>query len=166
MPLFETGKVDLPNGEWAEIRELSVGELKEADQKGTEAIAGLMKLLPDTVVEKQLEQQQAEARGKVMDRIIRFEGYDPETLLKYGLTGWSFDEPCDDAHKKQLSARKGEIIARAIFELSVLDSGEVKRSSLRPVGDESSPNSDEPTTSIPQEASSALSSTAKSPADS
>ena len=26
MPLFDTAKVDLPDGEWAEIKELSVGE--------------------------------------------------------------------------------------------------------------------------------------------
>lgn len=162
MPLFDTKRIDLFENEWAEIRELSVDELKEADTKGTEEVVKLMKIMPEKIVERQLEQQ----REVVMERIIRYEGYDPGTLIRYGLTGWSFDEPCDTEHVAKLSARRGEIVARAVFELSVIPSGEVKGSSLSLVGGESEEDSSTPTTSTKQEEPSEPQSMVPSPTDS
>ncbi len=175
MPLFETKRVDLPNEEWVDIRELSVGELKLADTKGTEAVVSLMNLLPDNIVEKQMEQQ----RDTAVERIIRYDGYDPETLLRYGVINWSFPEPCmpqrlaadvadaiPEGSDHQMGAQKGEVVARAIFELSVIPSGEVGGSSMKLVEAASQDNSDEPTTSIEQEAASVSPSSTPVPTDS
>ena len=162
MPLFETGKVELPNGEWVEIRELSVGQLKAADKVGTEDAVSLMNLLPEKMVDKWTEKQ----RELSMERVIRYEGYDPETLLRFGVTSWSFEEPCDDENKANLGDKKGEIVARAIFELSVISAGEVVDSPLRLVGDESQDASQVPTPSIESEEPSASPSTSPRPIDS
>lgn len=142
MPLFETKRIQLGD-EWADVRELSVGQLKDADDKGTESAANLMRLLPERVVESALEKQ----RETAMERIIRYEGYDPETLIQHGIVAWSFEEPCDKENKSQLSARIGEILARAIFELSVIPSGEVVGSSGKSVEVESRPSLTVPTPS-------------------
>jgi hypothetical protein len=129
MALFDTSTVEFPDDGKVDIRELSVGQLREADQKGTEDMAALLKSLPDRIIDKTLERQRDEA----VERLQRFEGYDPDTLLRYGITGWSYEEPCDDANKTQLGARKGDVVARAIFDLSVIPEGK---------GAASSPNSD------------------------
>jgi hypothetical protein len=139
MPLFDTAKVTLDNDEWVEIKELSVGELREADQVGTEIAASMMKLLPEKVVEAELNKQ----REQTLDRIIRYEGYDPETLIKYGILSWSYKEECTKENRALLSAKRGEIVGRAIFELSVIPTGEVVRSSLKPNGAESQEDSPE-----------------------
>ncbi len=162
MPLFETKKITLPGDGWAEVRELSIGELKEADAKGTEAAVALMKALPEKIVEAQMERQ----RDFAVERVIRYEGYDPETLIRYGLTGWSFEEPCDEEHVQRLGARQGEIVARAIFELSVIPSGEVGGSGSRSHGDVSQNNLPEPTSSILPEGASELVTTPEPPAGS
>ena len=130
MPLFETKRVELPGDkdEWVDIRELSVDELQEADAIGTESATKLMSMLPATLVETQLEK----GRNDPTEQVVRYEGFDPATLLKYGLTGWSFEEPFNDENRGKLSAKHGDVIARAIFELSVIPSGEVKASSLKP----------------------------------
>lgn len=160
MPLFETGRVELPDGETVDIRELSVEELHEADAKGTEAAATLMNLLPEKLIETQMDKN----RDMAMERMIRYEGYDPITLLKYGMTGWSYKEPFDEEHRKTLGAQRGETIARAIFELSVIPSGEASASSLKSGEDGSSGNNaDKPTTSTGREASSPLPITGQPP---
>ncbi len=143
MALFETDRVDLPNGQWAKVKELSVGELREADQKGTEVAAAMMRLLPEKIVESQMQK----SRENALERIIRYEGYDPETLLKYGIIEWSFEEPCDHEHIAKLGAHHGEILGRRIFELSIFPVGEVEGSSRKLNGDTSSLSSGERTTS-------------------
>ena len=148
MALYDTDRVDLPKGQWAKVKELSVGELREADQKGTEVAAAMMRLLPERVVESQMQQSQAQA----LDRVIRYEGYDPETLLKYGVLEWSFEEPCDPEHIAKLGNQNGEILGRRIFELSILPVGEVESSSQKLNGDESPHDSPELTPSTLSEA--------------
>ncbi len=143
MPLFETDRVELPKGQWATVKEMSVGELREADQKGTEVAAAMMRLLPEKIVESQMQK----SRENALERIIRYEGYDPETLLKYGIIEWSFEEECTHENIAKLGAQLGEIIGRRIFELSVLPSGEVGASSPSVNGDASSLASGEPMTS-------------------
>ena len=162
MPLFETKRVELPGEAWADIRELSVPELQEADRKGTESAVALMDMLPEKIVEAQMERQ----RDQAMERIIRYEGYDPATLIQYGLTDWSFDEDCDEEHRNQLGAKNGEIVARAVFELSVIPSGEVVDSSLRSLEGASQVNSAEPIPLITPEASLASPTTTEPLADS
>lgn len=141
MPLFETKRVDLPSGDWVDVRELSVGELREADRKGTEEAAAIMRVMPD----KFLDNAMAERAQQNAERLIRYEGYDPVTLIKHGITGWSFEEECNDESKGRLSATQGEIVARAIFEMSVLLSGEGLGSSTNYDGAESPRELREPT---------------------
>ena len=150
MALYDTDRVDLPKGQWAKVKELSVGELREADQKGTEVAAAMMRLLPEKIVESQMQK----SRENALERIIRYEGYDPETLLKYGILEWSFEEPCDEEHIAKLGAHHGEILGRRIFELSIFPVGEVEGSLQKSNGAESSRPSLEPTTSgSPEEVS-------------
>ena len=111
-----------------------------------------MGLLPEKVVSDQLAKSRMEG---AQERIVRYEGYDPATLIKYGVLSWSFDEECNDESKSRLSAKLGETIGRAIFELSVIQSGEVGDSSLRSNGAESQDASLEPTPSIVSEEPSA-----------
>ncbi len=127
MPLYDTATVELPGGNTVKIKELSVGELREADQRGTEIAASMMKLIPEAVLTAQMARQEETA----LDRVIRYEGFDPETLIKYGILSWDFEEECTDANKAILSAKRGEVVGRAIFELSVIPSGEVVASSLK-----------------------------------
>lgn len=148
MALYDTAEVRLPSGETVQIKELSVGELREADQRGTEIAASMMKLLPESVIEKQMSAQ----RETALDRVIRYEGYDPETLIRYGIVSWSFEEECSDENKAVLSAKKGEVVGRAIFELSVITTGEVVASSLKLNGEESQEDSSVPMDSITSEA--------------
>ena len=163
MPLFETGRVELPDDKHVDIRELSVEELQEADAKGTEAAATLMGLLPEKLVENQMNRN----RDMAMERMIRYEGYDPVTLLRYGMTGWSFKDDFTDENRAKLSAKQGEVVARAIFDLSVIPQGEVSASSLKSGTDESSGGSvSKPTTSTEREASSHLATIGQPPADS
>ena len=148
MALYDTDRVDLPKGQWAKVKELSVGELREADQKGTEVAAAMMRLLPEKVVESQMQQSQESA----LDRVIRYEGYDPETLLKYGVLEWSFEEECNHENIAKLGNQNGEILGRRIFELSILPVGEVESSSQKLNGDESPHDLPEPTPSTLSEA--------------
>lgn len=143
MPLFDTGTVEIGEDK-IEIRELSVPQLREADQAGTEAMVRLMSLLPEKVVSDVMDKQRAQA----VERIVRFEGYDPEVLLRYGITGWSFDEECTvETRVNSLGAKKGEQIARAIFELSVLDEVKVVTSSTEPSEAKSLPGEHEDSSS-------------------
>lgn len=151
MALFETKRVTLSEEAWADIRELSVTELQEADEAGTATAARLMAMLPEKFVEGQMDK----SRETATEQVVRYEGYDPMTLLKYGMTGWSFEEPFDEEHRNNLSARYGEVIAKAIFELSVIPSGEAKASSLKSAEAESLGVSDGSTPSTAQEATSA-----------
>ena len=148
MALYDTDRVDLPKGQWAKVKELSVGELREADQKGTEVAAAMMRLLPESVVESQMQQSKEQA----IDRVIRYEGYDPETLLKYGVLEWSFEEECNQENIAKLGNQNGEILGRRIFELSILPVGEVEGSSQKLNGDESPHDLPEPMPSTLSEA--------------
>ena len=155
MALFETDRVRFgedkdgvevldDTSEWVDVRELSVPHLREADRKGTEEMVALMGLLPEAIVNKQMEQQ----RTAIEERITRYEGFDPELMLKYGVTGWSFDEECTPENVVSLlGARKGELVARRIFELSVLQAGEVGSSSMQSKQVESPKALPEPTDS-------------------
>lgn len=125
MPLYQTKEIELPGGEQVTIRELSVGQLREADRKGTEEAVRLMAMMPEKIVESQLANQ----RDRQMERIVRYEGYDPESLLRYGIIAWTFSEELTPENIAALGAQTGEVIARAIFELSVLSEGEAASSS-------------------------------------
>ena len=77
-------------------------------------------------------------------------------LLQHGITAWSYDEECTEKTRvTQLGAKKGEIIARRILELSVLPEGEVKSSSTLSPMVESPPVRLEPTPSTKSEGDSA-----------
>ena len=87
------------------------------------------------------------SRENALERIIRYEGYDPETLLKYGIIEWGFEEECSQENIAKLGAHHGEILGRRIFELSIFPVGEVEGSLQKSNGAESSRPSLEPTTS-------------------
>ena len=89
MPLYEKSTVQLPGGDTVEIRELSVEQLREADAVGTENVTKQMNMLPKGIIDAEIERQKAE--GTTGEQEKKYEGHDQATLLRYGVTGWSFE---------------------------------------------------------------------------
>ncbi len=154
MALFERETVQLPGGESVEIRELSVEQLREADVIGTENITKQMDMMPQDIIDEQVRVMQAKAaeEGTKGEQEKRYEGHDQATLLQYGVLGWNFETPFSPEATKEMGYRKADIVARAIFKLTVPEAGESDASSTKSAGDASSPRSTEPTTSDEQEA--------------
>ncbi|KKN32159.1 hypothetical protein LCGC14_0816560 [marine sediment metagenome] len=155
MPLYETETVRLEskdsdgNDEWVKVREIGVEQLREADAAGTVHVTDQMRMLPEKLVEDEIAKQKAEG---TKEREQRFEAYDPATLLKYGVMAWSFKEgdapiPCDAEHITDMGNKLGDKCARAIYALTVRDSGEGSSSSTKSRGAVSQPPSSERTTS-------------------
>lgn len=154
MPLYEKSTVQLPNDERVDIRELSVEQLREADAVGTENVTNQMNMLPAGIIDAEVERQKAESlkKGTQGEQEKRYEGHDQATLLNYGVTGWSFETPFSLEAVGNMGARKADIVARAIFALSVPEAGESVASSTKSAEDASAVPSSEPTTSDEQEA--------------
>lgn len=131
MPLFKTDTITV-DSETYNIRELSVGQMQEAREAGMDKASRVMAALPPAVVEMELNRQRDDETSSA-----RYEAHDPSVLLKYGLIGWSHEEPCNDETKLALGAVAGHQVARAIFELSSVAEGEAKGSTMRPVADAS-----------------------------
>ncbi len=150
MPLYEKATVDLPNGERVDIRELSVEQLREADAVGTENVTNQMNMLPKGIIDNEIERQKAE--GSKGEQEKKYEGHDQGTLLRYGVTGWSFETEFSEKAVANMGARKADIVARAIFALAVPDAGESDASNTKSAEDELEAPSSEPTTSDGAEA--------------
>lgn len=150
MPLYEKATVQLPGGDKVEIRELSVEQLREADAEGTKRITAQMDLMPQQIIDEQIDRMKRE--GTKGEQEKRYEGHDQGLLLKHGVTGWSFETPFSEEAVANLGARKADIVARAIFKLSVPEAGESDASSTKSAEDELAAPSTEPTTSDVPEA--------------
>ncbi len=151
MPLYERETVQLPKGETVDIRELSVEQLREADAVGTENVTAQMNMLPQGIIDEQIEQQKAE--GSKGEQEKQYGGHDPAIMLRYGVTGWSFEGvEFNEENVANMGARKADIVARAIFALSVPEAGESDASSTKSPEDESEQPSSEPTSSDAPEA--------------
>ena len=150
MPLYEKATVQLPGGDTVEIRELSVEQLREADAVGTENVTKQMNMLPKGIIDAEIERQKAE--GTKGEQEKKYEGHDQATLLRYGVTGWSFETEFSEKAVSNMGARKADTVARAIFSLAVPDAGESDASNTKSVVAESGETSSEPTTSDEAEA--------------
>ena len=51
-----------------------------------------------------------------------------DVLIRYGLVGWTYPEPCDDEHKALLDVRCRDWIAGVITEMNVISEGEARAS--------------------------------------
>ena len=114
----EIERVEIPHedGQWVELRALSGAELDEAERRNTRRV---------------LEMVQGVDLGSIPttgqdpdERERRRAAYEPETLIRHALVGWSYAEPCDDEHKALLDAPTRAWLVEAILERNVrLESG-------------------------------------------
>jgi len=182
------------------IRKLTYAEREEARLRGTELKVKVLKFLPAAVMRceecggmgdhtelcrfQQLcpecggmgdHEESCGRRRPEIDRIRRFSGYDPDTLVKFGLVGWSYDlncplprcdhlnsatgvdDPaCCDGLKLLMDAATVEDIAMAIFDRNVRTLGEGSgsggsSSGAAKIASPSPENLPEPTSSLPAE---------------
>lgn len=154
MTLFNKEQVELPDGHVVTVRELSLGQLQEADLRQTESLGRLMRALPEKIVENEMERSRIEQQAnRSRQRLMEYQGYDADTLLEYGIVSWDYDEPCDAGNKKAIGGTKGEQLARRIFELSVIPEGEGAPSSANSNGAASREELPAPIASLPREGS-------------
>lgn len=88
--------------QWVMLKKLTGSQMDEADQVNT---ASVMKRLAPVM--KELDQVQAQAQADAQDKTdikVRRAGYDPNTLIKYAVTGWSYPEEPDDNPADMLDA--------------------------------------------------------------
>jgi hypothetical protein len=114
----KTQRRDVPHeeGAWVEFRTLSGAELDEADDRmtekfveryGKETLLGLGQQSAGlTITQEMLDQQQQNK-------------YDKETLIRYGVSGCSECDPCDEAAKGSFDAQTREWAVSVILEMNV-----------------------------------------------
>lgn len=106
----QTERRDVPHEEgWFEFRTLSGRELDEAEAVLTRRTMDMVKGMDLTALRSNAAAQQTETR----------DSYDKDTLIKYGVTAWSLDVPCDDANKAMLDAQTRNWAAGVIVEMNV-----------------------------------------------
>jgi hypothetical protein len=120
-----------------EFRTLSGRELDEAQEVATQKSLQSFKALGAELIAA-IQQQQRETTAKAAD------SYDADTLIRYGLVGWSYDEPCNEEEKGRLDGRCRDWAAAQIIEMNTIPEGEGQGSADRSSGGKSPPSSGEP----------------------
>ena len=120
-----------------EFRTLSGRELDEAQEAATNKALQSFKALGAELIAA-IQQQQRETAVKAAD------SYDADTLIRYGLVAWSYDEPCNEEEKARLDAQTRDWAAAQIIEMNTIPEGEGQGSVERLNGAKSRPSSGEP----------------------
>ena len=94
------------------LRKLSYSQCEEAEEVKREKALGIMKSLQGIELPQSTPDSMAEARNPANK-------YDRATVLKYGITAWSYDAPCDEANKADLDESTASWLFSAIIVHSV-----------------------------------------------
>ena len=145
----KTERRDIPGepGEWMEFRQLTGGELDEAEAVQTHRSLSMVKGL-DPAAMSAIRTDPGVPVVAVPDPAA---AYDKDTLVQYGVVAWSYSEPCDAEHKRLLEAATRDWAASAIVEMNVRPPGSASGSNGSSPPDESAPNSESLTGSTPAE---------------
>lgn len=108
-----TERRDVPHepGQWIEFRTLSGRQLDEAEEAQTRRAVKLVEGIDMSAVRAAADNQRTEGQQR--------DSYDKDTLIKYGVVGWSLDEPCDEVHKLSLDAQTRDWAVSVILEMNV-----------------------------------------------
>lgn len=122
----KTERRDIPHepGAWLEFRRLTGAELDEADAKGTERAMSFSTRLPAETVGRLMDRQQEADLTPEQQEERDFGGYDKDTLVRYGVVGWSYDEPCNDETKARLDAATRDWAALQVYRMNRRPEGE------------------------------------------
>lgn len=104
-------------GAWIEFRELSGREMDEADRENTKASFLLFKDIDPAALKAAREGQQTAAADPR-------DGYDKDTLCKYGIVAWSYEEPCLPASVEKLDAQTRDWASSVILDMNLRAPGE------------------------------------------
>ena len=134
-----------------EFRRLTGHQLDEAEEEATKKALRLVSQLPAESVAAMQNRATREALGVKRRELST---YDADLLIRYGLVGWPYPEPCDDEHKALLDVRCRDWCADVITEMNVVTEGEGPSSGGNSRGDtESLLSSPVPTASTGRESS-------------
>lgn len=116
------GRKEVPgeSGEWFEFSTISGKQIDEARTTSVKAALDLIKggTMPT------IDQQNAVAPNPE-------DSYDKSTLVKYGVTAWSYTEPCTPENKDNLDNKTRDWAAHEVFTDNVFTQGEVQASDSR-----------------------------------
>jgi hypothetical protein len=101
------------------FRPLSGVELDEASRKGTKAVLALVEGLGTEAIKT----MQALGTNGATAADPR-SGYDKDTLVRYGIVDWSYEEPCTPENKAALDARTRDWAAEVILDMNLRPQGE------------------------------------------
>ena len=137
-------KRDIPHeeGQWFEFQTLSGKQLEEAKALEQERALRQMREMGQDLI------QAMQARGGAAAEPAPVDFYDKDFLVRYAVTAWSYDAPCNDENKLLLDAATREWAAETIVEINTRTPGEATGSSVNSNGASSHSNSVEPIVSL------------------
>ena len=111
-------EVSIPHeeGQWVSLRPLTGAQMQEAQEaQSSKAMEKIAKMNPEIL--QNLSGLTSEAKKTQEENPS--EAYDKETLLRYGLVGWSYDAECNDENKGQLDHATYEWVIQEIVEMNI-----------------------------------------------
>jgi len=113
-------KVNIPHeeGEWVELRQLSWTAMDDAVDAKQQRDVGQVKRMGGDVFEaimRSAKTKDDDEEGKPKGR-AGYEAYDPETLIRRALIGWSYDVKITVDRIRDLDAKTADWLAREIYE--------------------------------------------------
>lgn len=111
--------LDIPHelGQTMQFRRLTGFEMDQAEERTTQSAMKVIAGIDPAVMAAWAGQGRTEGR----QRQSRF---DKETLVQFGVIGWSYAEPCTDENKAKLDAWTRDWAAAVIEEMNVRSEGE------------------------------------------
>lgn len=130
----ETDTREIPGepGQTMTFRLLSGSELEEAERKATRGVIEMMQGIDLSGVPAPRDVDEGERRRTA---------HDADTLVRYGVTAWTYPDPCDDEHKAKLVAKTRDWARDVVLEMNVRTEAEKKASTERSSSGASLPSS-------------------------
>lgn len=103
------------------VRRLSYRMLEEAEDAKRDKALGMMKSLDGITLPDSTPEQQAENERKARSPENK---YDRATVLRHGITAWTYGEPCDEANKADLDDKTANWLFAVIIKQSTRSADE------------------------------------------
>lgn len=127
----ETREIEHPDepGIKFTLRKLSYGQVLEAEKIKRDDSFEMLRSLGDIKLPETDPEKVREAANNPDAK------YDRATVLRHGITAWTYDAPCDDANKSDLDEKTASWLFAAIITHSLrsADQGEASGSNSTPI---------------------------------
>lgn len=112
-------EVEIPHeaGQWMKLRKLSWTKLREARKKQAKEQREIVKDFGADFMKVMAGGDEEKTRKFLERQEYHITNFDVETLLKYGIAEWSYDEPVNDEQIEELDEMTARWAAQEILNL-------------------------------------------------